>query len=107
MQPHIDLEPPSEARQEEFLALVAKSTKLHTPWVSPPSTPDAYLAYLDRCRTDTFQGYFVCQGVGGPLAGVVNFSEIVRGCFESAYVGFYGFAPTLERESCALALLKR
>jgi len=27
------------------------------------------------------------------LAGVINFSEIVRGAFHSAYVGYYAFAP--------------
>ena len=29
----------------------------------------------------------------GALAGVINFSEIVRGAFHSAYVGYYAFAP--------------
>ena len=28
----------------------------------------------------------------GALAGVINFSEIVRGAFHSAYVGYYAFA---------------
>jgi ribosomal-protein-alanine N-acetyltransferase len=29
----------------------------------------------------------------GELAGVVNLSEIVRGAFRSAYLGYYAFAP--------------
>lgn len=97
MLPPVVLEPPSKARQDEFLSLVEKSVRLHGPWISPPSTPTAYLAYLDRCQADNFQGFFVCDGVDGSLSGVVNFSEIVRGCFENAYGGFYGFAPTARR----------
>lgn len=29
----------------------------------------------------------------GELAGVVNLSEIVRGSFQSAYLGYYAFSP--------------
>src|SRR5204863_5586725 len=36
--------------------------------------------------------YFVVAP-GGELAGVVNVSEIVRGNFQSAYLGYYAFAP--------------
>jgi ribosomal-protein-alanine N-acetyltransferase len=35
----------------------------------------------------------VCLRPGGELAGVVNLSEIVRGSFRSAYLGYYGFVP--------------
>ncbi len=29
----------------------------------------------------------------GDLVGVINLSEIVRGAFQSAYLGYYAFAP--------------
>ena len=35
----------------------------------------------------------VLDGEDQALAGVINFSEIVRGAFESAYVGYFAFAP--------------
>ncbi len=28
--------------------------------------------------------------VDNEIAGVINLNEIVRGCFQSAYLGFYG-----------------
>jgi ribosomal-protein-alanine N-acetyltransferase len=38
-------------------------------------------------------GYFIRLRASGELIGVINVSEIVRGAFRSAYVGFYAFAP--------------
>jgi ribosomal-protein-alanine N-acetyltransferase len=44
----------------------------------------------------------------GELAGVINVSEIVRGPFQSAYLGYYAFVPHAGRgymtEGLALAL---
>lgn len=37
-------------------------------------------------------GYWV-RTPEGELAGVINASEIVRGAFQSAYLGYYAFAP--------------
>lgn len=93
----IVLEPPSEAYADEFLRLVAESQELHSPWISPPFTDAAYVAYLQRCEAETFRGFFVCDRSTGELAGVINLSEIVRGCFQSAYLGFYAFAPRARR----------
>lgn len=93
----IVLETPTEERVEEFLRLVVASEQLHAPWVSPPSTAAEYTAYLRRCREDSFEGRFVCDRSSGDLAGVINLSEIVRGCFQSAYLGFYAFAPSARR----------
>jgi ribosomal-protein-alanine N-acetyltransferase len=46
--------------------------------------------------------------VAGELAGVINLSEIVRGAFRSAYLGYYAFVPHAGRgymtEGLALAL---
>jgi ribosomal-protein-alanine N-acetyltransferase len=52
----------------------------------------AYEAYLARLRGPAHAGYLVCAE-GGELAGVINISEIVRGAFRSAYLGFYAFTP--------------
>lgn len=37
-------------------------------------------------------GYWVCTEQGD-LAGVINITEIVRGCFCSGYLGYYAFVP--------------
>jgi [ribosomal protein S5]-alanine N-acetyltransferase len=89
----VRLEKPSARWQESFLAAVRRSQKLHHPWVSPPSTPAAYRAYLRRIRKADSAGYFLCLRGCDELVGVVNISEIVRGAFRSGYLGYYVFAP--------------
>jgi ribosomal-protein-alanine N-acetyltransferase len=60
-------------------------------------TPPAFAAYVARYSSrgadPRHAGFLVVRNDDGALAGVVNFSEIVRGVFHSAYVGYYAFAP--------------
>ena len=86
------LEVPSPKRREEFLAAVSRSRKLHRPWAYPPSTRDAFHAAIERLKLKNQLGYWVCTE-SAELAGVINVSEIVRGNFRSAYLGFYAFVP--------------
>jgi hypothetical protein len=55
-------------KQREFLSAVKRSRKLHHPFVA------VHMAYW--IRTDT-----------GDLAGMICISEIVRGSFQSGYLG--------------------
>jgi len=90
--PKIRLENPALSHSGEFLAAVAASRSLHASWASPPATPAAFRSYLDRISGPRDIGYFIRAQDGG-LAGVINISEIVRGAFKSAYLGYYGFEP--------------
>lgn len=69
-----------------------KSTKLHTPWVTGPTTLDAYQIYLGRMGIPTHSALLVCLRDGGDIVGVINITNIVRGFFQSAYIGYYVFA---------------
>ena len=104
------LERPSIRRLAEFLKLERQSRKLHRPWVTAPSTADTYAAYLNRCRKTSRRCFFVCVKESHGLAGVANIGEIVRGLFQSAYLGYYAFAPSVRhgymREGLALVLDK-
>jgi len=87
------LEKPSAKWRRGFLAAVRRSRAIHDPWVFPPATPAAYLAYLRRIRKAGNAGYFLRLRGCGELVGVVNISEIVLGAFRSGYLGYYVFAP--------------
>jgi ribosomal-protein-alanine N-acetyltransferase len=92
MSRRITLEAPSTRRRDEFLTAVARSRALHRPWASPPSSSKAFAQYLARSRKPTHAGYWV-RTESDELAGVINLSEIVRGSFRSAYLGYYAFVP--------------
>jgi len=93
----VHLRPPRRSDEHAFVAQAARSRALHRRWVQPPDTPEAFAAYVQRYRRlDTsvrHAGFVVLRNDDNALAGVVNFSEIVRGAFQSAYVGYYAFAP--------------
>ena len=95
--PRVRLERPSLRREAEFLALEAKSRGLHLPWVVAPATSDMYRAWLQRTRRRNARSFFVIEAETNALAGVFSLSEIVRGLFRSAYLGYFAFAPSAGR----------
>ncbi len=86
------LEKPSRRRAAEFLAAVARSRDLHGEWVTPPSTSSELELYLQRFQQPAYISYWVISDENA-LAGVINVSEIVRGAFQSGYLGYYAFVP--------------
>ena len=86
------LRPPERDDAEEFLSLVRASRKYHRPWVYPPATRDGFRRYVERRESDRYFPCFLFLRETDALVGVANLSEIVRGVFLSAYVGFYGHA---------------
>jgi ribosomal-protein-alanine N-acetyltransferase len=88
----INLSAPSRLLRAEFLAAVARSRKLHVPWVSPPQTAKAFEQSLKRFDSPSHVSYWVLTEVN-ELAGVFNINEIVRGSFRSGYLGYFAFAP--------------
>jgi [ribosomal protein S5]-alanine N-acetyltransferase len=89
---HIFLEAPSGRRREEFLAAVVRSRGLHRHWVAPPRTAAEFDAFMAKVKQTTHIAYWICMR-SGDLAGVIHISEIVRGSFQSGYLGYYDFAP--------------
>jgi ribosomal-protein-alanine N-acetyltransferase len=91
---------PVQRDASQFLTAVESSKRLHRLWVEPPSTPSRFASYVRRfsgprsrdSRHATHVGVVVCRREDNAPVGVFNFSEIVRGAFQSAYLGYYGFA---------------
>jgi [ribosomal protein S5]-alanine N-acetyltransferase len=81
--------------RDEFLRLVRASRELHRPWVYAPETARDFAAYVARCSNAAERCFLVCSRSDNALAGVYNVSQIARGFFESAYLGYYAFAPTV------------
>jgi ribosomal-protein-alanine N-acetyltransferase len=79
--------------RREFLLRVRESRRLHAGWVAAPNSNGAYRVYVQRSRQPTQRGYLVCLRESGEIVGTANLNEIVFGHFQSAYLGYYGFAP--------------
>jgi ribosomal-protein-alanine N-acetyltransferase len=77
---------------DEFVGMVCSSHELHEPWVQPPSTTEKYATYRESRQGETEDGFLVCEIETGAIVGVINLNCIVRGHFQSAYLGYYGSA---------------
>jgi ribosomal-protein-alanine N-acetyltransferase len=75
--------------RDEFLALAAESRELHRPWTYPPERPDQFEELFARTRRDDFTCLVSFLRDSGAIAGVFTVSQIVRGAFQSAYLGYY------------------
>jgi ribosomal-protein-alanine N-acetyltransferase len=88
----VRLERPALRHAQRFLRAVQGSRGLHRRWVSPPADRDKFASYVRGLRNGNRAGFVVVTG-RDDIAGVVNVSEIVRGSFQSAYLGYYAFEP--------------
>src|ERR1700749_211269 len=83
---------PERGDAEEFQSLVRAGRGYLRPWVYPPKTKDGFRLYVERSGSDRYFPCFIFLRETDALVGVANLSEIVRGVFLSAYLGFYGHA---------------
>jgi [ribosomal protein S5]-alanine N-acetyltransferase len=79
--------------QTECLAMNRLSQRLYRGVATPMTSPRAFAAYVRRNRLPAFLGMFVCRREDDAIVGSVNLGEIVRGNFQSAYMGYQIFAP--------------
>lgn len=78
---------PNITDKEEFLAGMLASKSLHYPWTAPPINEKDFLCYLEKYESDTNISYLIC--FDEKIAGVININEIIRGSFQSAFLGYY------------------
>lgn len=69
----------------EIKSLYERSGSLHHPWSYPPKD---YISYISEDGR-----YFLCHGEKGDIVGTFNVSGVVRGYFQSAYLGYEVFSP--------------
>jgi ribosomal-protein-alanine N-acetyltransferase len=90
--PRVVLRPPTMADQDEFIARMRASRSVHRPWIYMPETPERYVAYLARVDDPRAALYLACRKQDGAIVGFLNISEIVRGSFKCAFLGYGGVA---------------
>ena len=94
---NVHLRAPRASDAKAFTSAARASASFHRGFVAPPLTSVRFLAFARRnvqSKTmPTHVGFLVVRNDDDALVGVFTFSEIVRGAFQSAYLGYYAFAP--------------
>jgi ribosomal-protein-alanine N-acetyltransferase len=86
------LSAPAPSDAGEFIDAVKSSHSLHHPWLDAPDSPPRFAAYLERARGADQVSFLLRHPSCGKLIGFVNVNNIVRGGFQSGYLGYGAFA---------------
>ena len=78
--------------RDAFLAMVRESRDLHRPWTYPPERADQFVDLVSRAGRGDFACLAACLADDADLVGIFTVSQIVRGYFQSAYLGYYASA---------------
>lgn len=73
----------------EFISLNQASKGLHRGLASPPTTPEQFQKFIERCRQADSVCFLLCRLEDGAIVGSINLSQIFRGGFQSAYLGYH------------------
>jgi ribosomal-protein-alanine N-acetyltransferase len=71
---------------------VRESRALHRPWTYPPERADQFDDLVSRTVRDDFACLVTTLVGSGEIVGIFTISQIVRGYFQSAYLGYYASA---------------
>jgi ribosomal-protein-alanine N-acetyltransferase len=89
----VRLAAPSPDDRREFIELVDASVELHRPWTYPPTDAASYRRLLERNRADNFFALLARRAEDDAIVGLFEFSDVVRGSFQNAYLGYWVGAP--------------
>jgi ribosomal-protein-alanine N-acetyltransferase len=89
----VRLAEPAADDRREFLDLVEASVDLHRPWTYPPADAASYRRLLERNRADNFYALVARRTEDDAIVGLFEFSEVVRGSFQNAYLGYWVGQP--------------
>jgi [ribosomal protein S5]-alanine N-acetyltransferase len=85
----VTLRTPMARDAEAWCALIRASRRFLAGRASTDARPEAYRAYLTRSRRPNAHFRLIWREADRVLLGAINLSEIVRGAFQSAYLGYY------------------
>jgi len=95
----VQLRHPQASDGAEYMTLRRASCEFHQPWEPVPAPGvDPYSAkvfeeYLAGSVVANRERLLLCRNTDGRILGAINFGEIVRGAFQSAYAGYWIGAP--------------
>ncbi len=71
---------------------------MHRNRITPKAkTRAGFAKYLKKFETGPHHGFLVIHRETGDIVGVINLNDVIRGNFQSAFVGYYAFTPHVGR----------
>ena len=89
----MELAPPHPQDRAAWQELIRRSRLFFSGWVNTTGTARAYAAYLGQAADPRAVCRLIRRCDDGALLGAINLTEIVRGSFQSGYLGYYIGAP--------------
>lgn len=87
----VTLRAPRPSDADEFIDAARSSRGLHDELVHPPETRAAFEIYVGRNESALNACFLIIENESGRIAGTINLSQIFRGAFLNAYLGYYLF----------------
>lgn len=89
--PRVLVRAPTAADRQEYMDAMRASRKLHLPWLAAP-TEETFDRLIRIVEDPRYEPGLVCRIEDGAIVGFINISEIVRGLFQSGYLGYAAMA---------------
>ena len=88
--PPVFIKPARRADAAELIHANCESRAYHEPWVQPFTDAEGFEDWIGRQFTGADVGLVARDVASHGIVGVVSFSQISRGSFLNAYLGYYG-----------------
>ena len=88
----------------ELIEMNKRSIQFHRGLVAPPMDQADFDLYMERSRRDDCRLFLIWRKTNPAIVGSINLSQIFRGGFQNAYLGYYVGAPYAGRGYATEAL---
>jgi [ribosomal protein S5]-alanine N-acetyltransferase len=89
--PRVLVRAPTPHDRAAYLDAMRSSRRLHGRWV-PPASDESFDRLLKCVEDERYEPGLVCRIADGAIVGFINVNEIVRGLFQSGYLGYAAVA---------------
>jgi ribosomal-protein-alanine N-acetyltransferase len=80
---------PAPQDSDEFTELSRANRRFHLRLASPPKDAESFREFVERGQKPENEFFLICRKRDGAVTGAINLSQIFRGGFQNAYLGYY------------------
>jgi ribosomal-protein-alanine N-acetyltransferase len=91
------LRPPKAEDFAEYIEMSKASEKFHRGLIKMARDLESFAEFLERSAKEENECFLICRKQDGEIVGMINLSQIFRGVFQNAYLG-YGLGEKFTRQ---------